>query len=252
MSEWKTVMKGKKRTFKCTNNCVDEEISQPHQEMFEIILKTIHKLINQSEDCKNFLKIFIKMIQKWNNNLKKLKIRCLALGSLQFCKISQIQLSVLILLRQILFNEIKTEEKLEEWLKDYHFEDQKMIPCLIYDPVFAQQDKLLLKKLKFEVIEKDELLIEVEEPTCFYIIHGINWMFEKLLFTNWKTLNNLFVIGNRFETIQEFCQQNQTCDEFLQKLNDNVIEEIIPSWKHHFNAFNDTSIFTFKNTFIKV
>ncbi|CAG9802323.1 unnamed protein product [Chironomus riparius] len=119
-----------------------------------------------------------------------------------------------------------------------------------YDPVFDQNDKLLLDSFKFEVLlENKEGKYRVEHPTIFYLPHCPKQITNNLLYSNWnfEELKNLILICNSFKSIKEatperFLRPNA---HFLLEISSFTKELEISNTFKFSDIFNDFSIHSF-------
>lgn len=136
---------------------------------------------------------------------------------------------------------------------------RKLIKCddwQIYDPIFNQDEKLILKKLNLKLIEEDEECRRCVENkfSLFYMPHCCKFMFNNLFWSNWnvKSLKNLNVIGNSLNLMCEGMLEKDDLKSYsyvhsLKKMNF-VNEYPIENIYLNSNLFNDLSFHTFDTT----
>ncbi|TPX39938.1 hypothetical protein SeLEV6574_g06915 [Synchytrium endobioticum] len=68
-----------------------------------------------------------------------------------------------------------------------------------YDPEFSQLDRDTLSQYGIHVLtQNDQGSRHVGRPTLFYMPHCEMWLYSNVLFSNWNSLANVFVMGNSF------------------------------------------------------
>jgi len=178
--------------------------------------KLFHKITKISEEMKtddyfrHFSKCFSKLdlISNLNSSSEdsKLCVICYGLGSFRQESIgqyiSQYQLGFLIAFQQSCISPVR------QWL--------------IFDPIFNLEEKNVLKRFNFKLIENDEQAKRlVEEPTLFFMPHCDKELYNNLLWTNWskKCLNNLIILGNSFNHLIDSMSVKRAQEEYVYILN---------------------------------
>lgn len=174
----------------------------------------VHQEFDQYESC-------------FNNSLL---IVCYGLGKVSSCRIAQIQLAFLLLLR-----------------------DHLKVEVQVYDPVFSAIDKKLLDNFYFrqiDVNEKGKRTVESEQ-ILFYMPHCDFFLYNNLLWANWSKakLKSISLIGNSFKTA--------VCDHISSKFSEKYkyvylaekfnTEYPFPTLKNNLDIFNNFAFMLFKN-----
>lgn len=185
-------------------------------------------------------KIISTFFEQSSNCFKnKINVLCYGLGSFDESLTSRYQLALLLIIIESLKQFNNVELNIEE----------------IYDPIFNNLDKAVLKKLlNYEPTNSNNRCIKQVEmnDNCFNFIfmpHCPKALYNNFLFANWskKLLKNFVLFGNSFETIQTL-----TIDENFVKyysyIKDslNIVNEIKKDSSCELtNAFYDLSLLTF-------
>ncbi|CAD6911814.1 unnamed protein product [Tilletia controversa] len=169
------------------------------------------------------------------------RILCLGLGTVRNSAIPQLQLALLLLLR----------DHLSTMLGDF---------CTVeaFDPVFTEDDRELLQALGVDVLEENKRGAYVlDEPTLVYMPHVGRGLTEQLLRANWSEdgLENMYLCCNDLDVYvthvaQEKLRRESPC---LYKLAPHLVREPVPEPpKNHPQtqpgAFNDIAFQRFAPT----
>ncbi|XP_044262199.1 SRR1-like protein [Tribolium madens] len=167
-----------------------------------------------------------------NPNIKE--IICFGLGRIGECMISRYQLGFLLC------------------LKDLHNAEVK-----IYDPVFTETDRWLLRQFQCEILTENsegKYRVGDKHTTIFYMPHCPKQLTNNLLWANWGlNLNSCIIIANSFNSIIEnspkrVLNQNQ----YLVNIFPHVLELAVINSFRFFEIFNDTAIHIFPWNKIKL
>ena len=191
------------------------------------------------------------------------EVICYGLGSPTNSKNSLYQLTLLVMLRK-LFCHIQSDESgiatNDYFLKENdHFSDLSL--SYIFDPVFSEDDHILLEKLGFTVLKINEEARRQSNASIslFYMIHCTAEMYENLLQANWEPdkLSSIILVGNSISSMYETMQLQDPGNDlekthpclhkcYTFKLNSEIK---INEWKERSTVFNDTALtyFSFRS-----
>ncbi|XP_034547530.1 SRR1-like protein [Notolabrus celidotus] len=155
---------------------------------------------------------------------------CYGLGSFSSCVSARYQLAMLLLLL-----------------------DSGQIPlkeCSVYDPVFSDGEKDVLRELGLTVLtENEEGKRLATKPTLFYLMHCGKALYNNLLWKNWSTqcLSLMIVIGNSFSGIMERTIEREfRCDySYITEAVSACEERQLPCPSRMIDVFSDTAVITF-------
>ncbi|XP_059162353.1 SRR1-like protein isoform X2 [Physella acuta] len=157
---------------------------------------------------------------------------CYGLGNFTTCLIARYQLAFLLCLK----------EKL----------GATCTMCSVYDPVFTEEEKDILKYYQCEVImHNEEAKRECLVPTVAFLPHCGKAMYNNLLWKNLvareNTLHNLILIGNSFSHMVERSPLNNLKEtgNYILLLQPYTREVKLPETFQHTDVFNDTAIHIF-------
>eukprot|EP01102_Stenamoeba_stenopodia_P013725 TRINITY_DN4488_c0_g1_i1.p1 TRINITY_DN4488_c0_g1~~TRINITY_DN4488_c0_g1_i1.p1 ORF type:complete len:299 (-),score=26.41 TRINITY_DN4488_c0_g1_i1:330-1187(-) len=180
------------------------------------------------KDIKSGLEAQISTAQ-FASEMEDLDVVCYGIGNISRSKCSLYQLALISLLLVDL--EIKGER-------------------YIFDPVLTNIEQSICQSaLNMNIIPHDEIgKRRVERRTLFFMPHCDKALYQNLLIANYKSLNDVIIIGNSFAQYQQRCVTKKQVAELsvLLKVAEFTIE--IPfsdSFSPQTNAFNDLSLHYF-------
>ena len=168
------------------------------------------------------------VLQSCNKEMLQ-EIICYGLGNFSDSHIARYQLAFLLLL-----------------VEDLNVSIQN---CWIYDPIFTDEEKQILKTLGFNIIQDNETAKrKFSCKTLFYMPHCGKALYNNLLWANWGTaLNNAVILGNSFSRMVDNTPKRilDKTAHYVLNIHPYVTEVELPATNTFEDIFNDTAIHTF-------
>ncbi|CAG5124047.1 unnamed protein product [Candidula unifasciata] len=165
-----------------------------------------------------------------SDHQEDIQILSYGIGSFLSCVTARYQLAFLLAIRKIFGERCKE--------------------CCVYDPVFSNQEKLVLESYNCQVIsENEEGKRECTKPTLAFLPHCGKALYNNLLWRNLATNNSqglslLVLIGNSFSNILERTPKRvlSKTGNYLLQLSPHMTEVQLDNTFTHKDIFNDLSI----------
>uniref|UniRef100_A0A8C6SWX1 SRR1 domain containing n=1 Tax=Neogobius melanostomus TaxID=47308 RepID=A0A8C6SWX1_9GOBI len=158
---------------------------------------------------------------------------CYGLGPFSSCVSARYQLAMLLLLLEAAQIELSD--------------------CFIYDPIFSNGEKAVLKELGLTVLtENEEGKRRANEPTLFYLLHCGKALYNNLLWKNWDThyLTQMIIIGNCFSALKDRAIDREFSRDYnyISRITSVCKEILLPCPSHMIDVFSDSAVLTFPSS----
>ncbi|XP_068679202.1 SRR1-like protein [Montipora foliosa] len=209
----------KKNIDKCRTEISTSEFFSRFQGLFVNGQLLEHSISTVETDSKKRTAVFVDPI---------VDIVCYGIGRIASCPIARYQFAFLLLLKEFL---------------------QIAGDCFIYEPLFSQDETMVVKEMGCLLIESNEEgKRKVEQITLFFMLHCGKPLYNSVLWANWGPgLSNVIILGNRFSSYQERLPSRQLIDEapYIYNILPYTAETLVHNSFHHNDIFNDSAIHWF-------